>query len=180
MRQRALQDPDQFGGCVSGCEALLSVKASPKRSLRSTDGQGSGVKNNTTPVILVLKPWLFSTCAHPPRTCRNTFHATNFNESLASACAGGRPGVTRGALVEPTEQRGESTPRPRCLALALQKPQQPQNRRHPSHGWTARLAPVSHATGHVDRGPPRRPAHACRRRPPRQRPGSSVAARRKA
>ena len=88
--------------------------------------------------------------------------------------------VTRGALVEPTEQRAESAPRPRCLALALQKPQQPQNRRHPSHGWTARLAPVSHATGHVARGPPRRPAHACRRRPPRQHPGSSLGARRKA
>ena len=86
----------------------MSVKAPPKRSLMSTDGQGSGVKNNTTPVILVLKPWLFSTCAHPPRTCRNTFHATNFNGSLASACAGGRPGVTRGALVEPTGQKQES------------------------------------------------------------------------
>ena len=60
------------------------------------------------PVILVLKPCLFSTCAHPPRTCRNTFHSTNFNESLASACAGGRPGVTRGALVEPTGQKQES------------------------------------------------------------------------
>ena len=53
------------------------------------------------------------------------------NGSLSWACAGGRPGVTRGALVEPTEQRGESTPRPRCLALALQKPPQPQNRSRP-------------------------------------------------